>query len=545
MLRRVLEGCVPWPDDDAARYRAEGIWRGERLGDLLRRWAREDPGRVALVTAGRRWTYTELDTRADRLAAGLRGLGVAARDRVVVQLPNGADLVLVCVALFRLGALPVLALPSHRRVEITYLCAHAGAVAYVCPDAHQGFDFRALAADVRAAAPTVAHVLVAGEPGDGLALDAVDAEPVALPEPDPGEVAFFLLSGGTTGLPKLIPRTHDDYTHQLRATAREVGFGEDGVYLAVLPVAHNAALGCPGVLGALLAGGRAVLAASPAPDDVFPLVERERPTLTTVMPSVLGLWVDTAELFEADLRGVVVEVGGSMLPPDLARRAQSVLGCVLTHWFGMAEGLLCFTRPGDPPELAATTQGRPLCARDEIRIVDELDHDVPAGTVGHLLTRGPTVLRGYYRAPEFNATAFAAGGFLRTGDLARLTADGHLVAEGRVKDIVNRGGEKVPAEELEDHLRVHPAVRDAAIVAMPDRLLGEKTCAFVVAAGEAPTLRSLRAFLTERGLADYKLPDRLELVDGFPMTGVGKIDKAGLRGRITRQLEAERAARRA
>jgi 2,3-dihydroxybenzoate-AMP ligase len=543
----VLDGCVAWPDDDAARYRAEGIWRGERLGDLLRDWARADPGRVALVTPDRRWTYAELDVRADRLAAGLSGLGVASGDRVVVQLPNGADLVLVCVALFRLGALPVLALPSHRRVEITYLCAHAGAVAYVCPDAHQGFDFRALAAEVRAAAPSVAHVLVAGEPGDGnLALAAVDAEPVALPATDPGDVAFFLLSGGTTGLPKLIPRTHDDYAHQLRATAREVGFGEDGVYLAVLPVAHNAALGCPGVLGALRAGGRAVLAASPAPDDVFPVVERERPTLTTVMPSVLGLWVDTAELFEADLRGVVVEVGGSMLPPDLARRAQSVLGCVLTHWFGMAEGLLCFTRPGDPPELAATTQGRPLCALDEIRIVDDLDRDVATGQVGHLLTRGPTVLRGYYRAPEFNATAFAAGGFLRTGDLARLTAEGHLVAEGRVKDIVNRGGEKVPAEELEDHLRVHPAVRDAAIVAMPDRLLGEKTCAFVVVApaAEAPTLRSLRSFLTERGLADYKLPDRLELVDGFPMTGVGKIDKAGLRTRITRQLEAEQAARR-
>jgi 2,3-dihydroxybenzoate-AMP ligase len=524
----------------AARYRDEGIWRGERLGDLLRHWARADPARIALVTGDRRWTYTELDERADRLAAGFRRLGVAAPDRVVVQLPNGADLVLVCVALFRLGALPVLALPSHRRAEIAYLCAHSEAVAYVCPDVHRGFDFRTLAAEVRSAAPTVAHVLVAGEAGAFLPLDAVAADPEALPEPDPGEVAFFLLSGGTTGLPKLIPRTHDDYAHQLRATGRAMGFGEEGVYLAVLPVAHNAALGCPGVLGALRAGGRAVLAPSPSPDDVFPLTERERPTLTTVMPSVLALWLDTAKLFEADLRGVVVEVGGSMLPPEVARRAQSTLGCVLTQWFGMAEGLLCFTRPGDPPDLAATTQGRPLCARDEIRIVDDLDRDVEPGRVGHLLARGPTVLRGYYRAPEFNGTAFTADGFLRTGDLARLTAEGHLVAEGRVKDIVNRGGEKVPAEELEDHLRLHPGVRDVAIVAMPDRLLGEKTCAFVVPAQDLLTLRSLRSFLTERGLADYKLPDRVELVAAFPMTGVGKIDKAGLRVAIEQRLQEAR-----
>jgi 2,3-dihydroxybenzoate-AMP ligase len=522
----VLEGCVGWPAAQAARYREEGIWRGERLGDLLRGWTQSDGDRAALVTPDDRWTYARLDRRADRLAAGLRRLGIAARDRVVVQLPNGADFVVVCVALFRLGALPVLALPSHRRAEIAYLCEHAGAVAYVCPDVLQGFDFRTLADTV---GPGVAHVLVAGDPGNHRPLAEVDAEPEALPAPDPEDVAFFLLSGGTTGLPKLIPRTHDDYAHQLRATAAEMGFAEDGTYLAVLPAAHNAALGCPGVLGALRAGGTVVLAPSPSPDDVFPLVERERPTLTTVMPSILRLWLDTAGLFDARLDGLVVEVGGAMLQPELARRATSELGCVLTHWFGMAEGLLCFTRPGEAPELAATTQGRPLCSLDEIRIVDELDRDVPPGEVGNLLARGPTVLRGYYAAPQYNATAFTGDGFLRTGDLARVTPEGRLVAEGRVKDIVNRGGEKVPAGELEDNLRLHPGVRDAAVVAIPDRVLGEKTCAFVIPAGEPPTLAAVRAFLTERGLATYKLPDRLELVAAFPLTGVGKVDKAGLR----------------
>jgi 2,3-dihydroxybenzoate-AMP ligase len=559
----VLEGCVPWPDDLAERYRRQGYWRGQALGELLRPWARTDPARVALVAPDRRWTYGELDRRADRLAAGLGALGIRPGDRVVVHLPNGADFVVLCIALFRLGVLPVLALPSHRRVEITHLCRHSDAVAYVLPDVHMGFDCRPLAREVLAACPSVRHVLVAGDPGDPpheirtpgyprrseeggaprfrgdpgefRALDAVDAEPAPLPPPDAGDAAFFLLSGGTTGTPKLIPRTHEDYAHQLRATANAMGFDERGVYLAALPIAHNAALGCPGVLGALLAGGRAVLAPSPSPDDVFPLVRRERPTLTTLMPSVLTLWLETAPLYEADLTGLVVEVGGAMLPPEVARRVRPALGCRVTHWFGMAEGLLCFTRLDDPEEVAATTQGRPLNDADEIRVVDEQDRDVAPGRVGELLARGPSVLRGYYRAPEHNAHAFTADGFLRTGDLVRTTPEGRLVATGRIKDVVNRGGEKVPVEEVEHHLRQHPAVRDAAVVAVPDRLMGEKTCAFVTAAGEPPALGTLRRFLAERGLADYKLPDRVEHVAALPLTGTGKVDKVALRAEAERR----------
>jgi 2,3-dihydroxybenzoate-AMP ligase len=532
----LLPGCVRWPDQVAERYRREGYWRGERLGELGRHWARTDPGRVALVAAGRRWTYGELAGRVDTLAAGLRGLGLRSHDRVVVQLPNCAELVVVCLALFRLGALPVLALPAHRRVEITYLCEHAEAAAYVIPDVHQGFDFRALARDVRGAVTGLRHVLVAGAPAEFRALDAVAAEPEPLEPPDPEDVAFFLLSGGTTGRPKLIPRTHDDYAHQLRATAAAMGFGERGVYLASLPVAHNAALGCPGVLGALGAGGRAVLAPSPAPDDIFPLVRGERPTLTTVMPSVLALWHETAPFFDADLTGLVVQVGGAMLPPELARGAAASLGCTLTHWFGMAEGPLCCTRLDDPEDVVATTQGRPLCPADEILVAGDDDRPVGPGEVGQLLARGPSVLRGYYRAAELNATLFTAGGFLRTGDLVRMTHEGRLVAVGRIRDVVNRGGEKVPVEEVEDHLRAHPSVRGVAVVAMPDRLMGEKTCAFVAAAGDPPTLDELRRFLAERGLAAYKLPDRLESIAALPLTTVGKVDRVALRAEAVRRL---------
>src|ERR1700730_2160099 len=263
------------PEEFAGRYRKAGYWRGETLGGLLREWATLPEPRTAIVEVGRRWSYAELDAKVDRVAAGFRALGIGPGNPVVVQLPNTAAFAVVSIALFRLGVPPVFALPNHRRSEVTYLCEAAEAVAYVIPDVHQGFDYRTLAADVVRSVKTVKHVLVHGDPGDFTALSDIEADPQPLPEPAPEDVAFFLLSGGTTGLPKLIPRTHDDYAYQLRATAEGLRHNEDSTYLAALPVAHNAALGCPGLLGTLRVGGKVVLPASPSPDDCFDLIEPE------------------------------------------------------------------------------------------------------------------------------------------------------------------------------------------------------------------------------------------------------------------------------
>jgi len=529
----VLTGAVPWPAEFAARYRREGYWRDETLAQLLRGPAGSAGARTAVVSGGGRTSYAELDSRADQIAAGLRQLGVVAGDRFVVQLPNTVDLLAVCVALFRAGAIPVLALPAHRRAEIGYLCEHADAAGLVIPGVHLGFDHRAMAREIRGALPGLRHVLVAGEPGEFTALTDVLAPPAEMPPPDPADVALCLLSGGTTGLPKLIPRTHHDYVCQLRGTAREMGLDDSGAYLAVLPVAHNAALGCPGVLGALRAGAKVVLAASPAPDEAFPLIAAEAVTLTTLMPAFLPLWATTAGLFEVDLSRLVIEVGGARLDPEVASSAEQALGCTITRWFGMAEGLLTFTRTGEPARVRHATEGRPLWPADEIRVVDAGERDAPPGSVGELLVRGPSVVRGYYRAQGYNATAFTPSGFLRTGDLVRVTPEGNMVVAGRLRDVVNRGGEKVPTAEVEDHIRAHPGVKDVAVTAVPDPVLGECSCAFVIPAGDPPSLRDLRDFLTGRGLAAFKLPDQMELVGSFPNTPVGKVDKAALRD-ITR-----------
>ncbi|RKT54268.1 (2,3-dihydroxybenzoyl)adenylate synthase [Saccharothrix australiensis] len=530
----MLEGCVDWPEEFRERYRAAGYWRDETLGGLLRGWARRHGGRTALVAGATRWGYAELDRRADRLAAGLVALGVAAGDRVVVHLPNRAEFAVVCFALFRVGALPVLALPAHRDAEIAHLCRLSDAVAYVVPDELDGVDFRALARRVRSEAPSVRHVLVAGEAAEFVPLAEVDGEPVALPEPSPAEVALLLLSGGTTGAPKLIPRTHRDYGYSLRASAEVCGLGPGSVYLAALPAAHAFPLAAPGVLGTWSAGGTVVFATDPSPDGAFPLIEAERVTITSLVPPLAAVWAEAAEWSDADLSSLrLLQVGGARLPAASARRVPEALGCRLQQVFGMAEGLVNFTRLDDPPDVVATTQGRPMCPDDEVRVVDESDAPLPDGATGELQVRGPCILRGYYRDPVANARSFTADGFFRTGDLVRRLPSGHLVVEGRRTDVVNRGGEKVPVEEVEHHLLAHPAVRDVVVVGVPDAGLGERTCACVIPRAAAPTLAELRTFLQDRGLAAFKFPDRLEVLDSFPRTGVGKVSRRALAARFT------------
>ncbi|MBL7632514.1 (2,3-dihydroxybenzoyl)adenylate synthase [Frankia nepalensis] len=539
---------MPVPAEAAARYRAEGYWRDETLGELLRGWASAYGASTAIVAGERGLTYAELDAEADDLAAGLREIGIGAGDRVVVHLPNRAELVTVLFALARLGAVPVLALPAHRRTEIEHFARLSDAVAYLIPDVHEGHDHRPLAGELLAEVDSLRHVLVAGEPGPFTALAdlaargaaararTAGAEEPPTAGPTAADVAVLLISGGTTGKPKLIPRTHQDYAYNARASAEVCGLSAADVYLAALPAAHNFPLACPGILGTLGVGGTVVLAPVPSPDVAFGLVARHRVTVTALVPPLARLWVEAAAWERADLSSLrLLQVGGAKLDEELARRVTPALGCALQQVFGMAEGLLNYTRLDDPDELVFTTQGRPLAAADEVRVVDSAGADVAPGEVGELWTRGPYTIRGYYRAAAHNATAFSPDGYYRSGDLVRQLPTGHLVVEGRVKDVINRAGESVATGELEDHLLGHSAITQAAVVGLADETLGESICAVVtLSPGGELTLAALRGYLVERGVARFKLPDRLVALDTLPLTAVGKIDKKELRGRLER-----------
>ncbi|MGH3695313.1 MAG: (2,3-dihydroxybenzoyl)adenylate synthase [Pseudonocardiaceae bacterium] len=525
---------MPWPPEFSRRYRAEGYWQGDSLGELLRSWSRRSGDKIALVSGANQIDYAELDRQADAMAAGLLALGIGAGNRVVVQLPNTVEFVVVLFALLRCGAVPVLALPAHRRLEIEHLVELSEAVGYVIPDTFGGFDYRVLAQQVQAATSSLRHVLVAGDPGAFTTLaevpGAVDAaHPRSLPPVDPASVAVLLISGGTTGKPKLIPRTHDDYAYNARASAEVCGLTADAVYLVCLPAAHNFPLACPGILGTFGVGGTVVMSPVPSAEVAFELIEREMVTITALVPPLVRLWIDAIGWETRDLSSLrLLQVGGAKLDAALAGQVRPRLGCQLQQVFGMAEGLLNYTRLDDPDELVMTTQGRPMSPADEVRIVDREGADVEDGEVGELWTRGPYTLRGYYHVPEYNATAFTIDGFYRTGDLVLQLPSGHLVVQGRVKDVINRGGENVSATEVEEHLLAHPAVAQAAVVALPDERLGELVCAVIVVSGRRPKLKELKAFLTDHGLATYKLPDKLALVEQLPLTAAGKISKRAL-----------------
>lgn len=537
---------VPWPREVAARYRAAGYWRGQTFGVLLTALAVAHSGRTAVVGerdgATVRWSFAELDERAHRLAAGLTELGIGPGRRVVVQLPNIPDFLPTVFGLWRAGAWPVFALPAHRHEELAYFAAHSDASAILTVQRHEGHDHAAMARALADEVPGVRHVLTVGSAEFG---ELARAQPRELPDPDPGGVAFLQLSGGSTGRPKLIPRTHDDYLYSVRESARICALRPESVYLAALPVAHNYPLSSPGVLGALHAGAAAVLAPRPDADTAFRLIESERVTITGVVPPLAAAWVQAAARTRRDLSSLeVLLVGGAKCGRELAARIGPALGCKPQQVFGMAEGLVCYTRLDDPEEIVLGTQGRPISLDDEIRVVDpddpaaSSDDLVPPGQTGALLTRGPYTIRGYYRTAEHNATAFTPDGFYRTGDLVRQSPTGHLEVVGRVKEQINRGGEKVAAEEVENHLMAHPGVLDAAVIAVPDAYLGERTCAYVVpTAGTDLAAPALRRFVRERGIAGYKVPDVIRVVEEFPVTPVGKTSKRRLRAALSALAE--------
>lgn len=553
--RLSIDGVVPWPDDAAERYRKAGYWQGRSIGSHIAEQVDLRPDDVALVDGPTRLTYRQLWDASASCAQYLLDLSIAPGDRIVLQLPNSWEFVALILACFRIGVIPVMALPAHRRHELTHLASLSDATAIVVADSDRDTDLRLIAQQVAADVPTIRTVLVHGDLTSGApphapeqALAAGLDTPVRFAdadfEPAGPDVACLLLSGGTTGLPKLIVRTHDDYVYNILRCNAVTEMDSDTVYLGALPSSHNFPLACPGILGALFAGGRTVMLRSPAAERALRTIDAEGVTVATVVPAVAQTWIEHQRehhtLAGNTLR--VLQVGGSRMPDELAARVEPVLGARLQQVFGMAEGLINMTRLGDDPEIIINTQGRPVSEADEIAVVDELGAPVPDGTPGALLTRGPYTPRGYFRAPEHNTKAFTADGWYASGDIVVRRPDGNLVVAGRDKDMINRGGEKISAEEIENFAYQFDGVEMAAAVAMPDPKLGEKLCLYVtLAPGHTLTLDDVVGLMNEAGVAGFKLPERLVLVDHMPTTKVGKIDKKAMRDDIRERLAAESA----
>ncbi|MGW0249801.1 (2,3-dihydroxybenzoyl)adenylate synthase [Nocardia goodfellowii] len=529
----------------SAAYRKAGWWRQEFLDDLV---LRGRPSTSTTLTAGPlEMTRNELDEAVIKCAATLRGIGIRIGETAVVQLPNSIGLFVLVLGLIRVGARPVLTLPALREHELDPVFFAAKPTLVAVPAAQRRFDQLSMARGLKKRHPSVRTLVVAdggGERQGEVALDSLWADPVEdsteeVENRSPSDVALYLLSSGTTGAPKLIPRTHEAFGHVIREAARVSALDETSVYLAALPATHSFAFGHPGVLGTLASGGRAVLAGPENPAAALQIVATERVTHCALSPALLLQWLQVAERGEYDTSSLrVLQVGGARLDEATARRAEAVLGGRVQQVYGMSEGLLNFTRVEDSPDVIFGTQGRPSSPGDETLVVDANGIAVPPGEIGELLTRGPGVIDSYHAGVA--AESFTAEGFYRTGDLVRSDSMGNFVVMGRVKDVINRGGEKVPADELEALAVQHPGIREVAAVSMPHVVLGEAVCLYVVPTGTTElSLRGIRQFLNDRGLAQFKLPERIVEMDALPRIGVGKVNKVALRADIVDRLSRE------
>ena len=504
--------------------------------------------RVALIERDRRYTYRDIDQASDRLALNLLALGLKPLDRVVVQLPNVAEFVILYFALQKIGAIPVAALVAHRYTEVSQFVQTSAAVACVYPPAQGDYRFGPMIRRVQAEAPCPKWRIVLGPAtaGEHSLNDLIERAP-ALPQSELGKIAInpddpavFQLSGGTTGVPKLIPRSHNDYAYNSKAAAPVCGVNADSVLLLVLPIAHNLPLACPGIQGYFFNGAKVVLCTSTRPEEMFPLVQAYRVTHIKVVPALLIRLVNSPEAGKFDLSSVkVIQSGGQRMHPQVRLRARQVFpNAIIQENFGMAEGMLLFVRFDDPEEVQLETCGRPICPDDEAKLVDGEGKEVPPGEVGELACRGPYTLRGYYNAAEHNARVFTCDGFYLTGDLMRLHPSGNYVVEGRKKDLINRGGEKISAEEIENLALSHPGVLDIACIPIPDPDLGERMCACVIPrGGHTLTLKELVDFLFAKEIAMFKLPERLEILSEFPVSAFGKVSKKTLAEMVTRKLQ--------
>lgn len=561
MLNDALErlthevGLVPYDEASCQRYRAAGLWSGRTLAQELAVAAAEHADRVALIAGGRAYTYREVFAWADRFAAGLRDLAhLRAGDAVMFQMGNVVETVVAYLGCVKLGVRPVCTLPQHGTREIGLLADHVGAT---CLITQADFGRGRLVEQARQLmSANLATVIVARGPGFDGALSFDDlcergadpaAEPVGLPEVDPLTPAVFQLSGGTTGLPKVAARLHEEYAYNARAWAQKMDYSTESVLLYPLPLMHNAGIELA-LQPAIFSGATLVLAETADVDVLLDLVVEHRPDVLPLVPPALAIrLLDSARVATTDLSCIRdFVVGGQRLAVEVAERLRDELHIPVRQMFGMAEGMFLLTPRQASEYVRHHAVGTPISPFDEIRILNpDGENEVPPGAIGELATRGPYTIRGYYRAEAHNASSFTADGFYRTGDLARRhdTSDGSFYSiDGRIKDVINRGVEKIHAEEVEELIVRHEDVVTVALVAMPDAVLGEKACAYLVMKDGAPplTVATLGQHLLGRGLAKYKLPERVEIVPAFPLTNVGKVAKKDLRADIERKLSIEK-----
>ncbi len=548
----VVDRAVGAYGPQAELYRESGDWSDRTIVNAFRASVARRPDALAVASIDGSLTYEELDLRSDRVALGLVDAGLKPGAPIVFQMGTEIETVVAFYGVLKAGLVPVCSIPNHRLHEVSLIADATGARAHIFQDDYRGYDLRTLSAELGERCPNIELRIVArGAASDGSrsleelsecddpqrAREVVDSIQRQLSAEG---IAIFQLSGGTTGVPKVIPHTHATYLSAATRWAANLGWDERAVNLHFLPIMHHAGLGTA-LVPTHLVGGTVVLARAVDAELLVGLIERYGVTWTHFNLAAFRPLHEHSSRVECDFSSVT-HFSWTFVRPELAAQAEEMLGAVAVGSFGMGEGVHLSARRDDPAEIRRFTVGSVIGPNDEVVVRRPgTEEPVPDGEVGELTFRGPSVIRSYLSQDD-TATSFTSDGFLKSGDLGRVHTIGDrrvFTIDGRLKDQISRGGEKFMAAELEFLLHDHPDVREVAAIGVPDAALGERVCVVVVPEPESRNVppEELRQRLVEhldkRDVAKFKWPERIVLVDELPKTAIGKVQKDVLRDRVT------------
>ena len=532
-----LREAMRFDGDRAALFLERGWWSpADTLSQWLAGAASKTPDATAIAGDGQDVTYGVLAQRVAALAGGLKGLGLAPGDVVAVQLPNRAEYLVSYLAICAIGGVMTTLYVPYRAAEMESLLGHSRARAFIGLDEMGDFKPAQTVLDLGNRIDALEHVIVLGDAPDGACsfADLAGAAPHDLSDGPVAADPFLLLyTSGTSAQPKGVPLAYQGILGNARLGVPEHGLTAADRILSAAPFGHLYALYSFHL--ALAAGASTVLLPAFTPPDLARTLEAEAVTVVFAAPAHIAACLG-AVLLNADAlsRLRLAVLSGSAVAPSVATRLQERManGHVTQLW-GMTEtqaGL--YTRPGDAIETVAGSAGRPSPGT-EVRVVGPDDAVLPAGEEGELQVRGSLLFPGYFNHPQANRDAFTTDGWFRTGDLAVIGAQGNVAITGRCKDVINRGGVKYNPRDIEDLLAAHPQIDMAAIVPVPDPVLGERACCCITVAGDsAPTLEAVCAYLDENGVAKVRWPEHLEIFDAMPLTATRKIVKGKLIERL-------------
>jgi len=527
--------------------RASGAWADAYVDGYLPDIAQRNPDRTCVIDGSTTMTYAQVERAVDAVGASLQELGVGRGDVVSWQLPNWYEAYVVHQATLRIGAVSNPIVPIYRQREVAYILGEARSRVVVVPEVFRGFDYLTMLDEIRPSLPDLEQVVVARpESTAQLRFAELARDRGRIPTPverSPDDPMLLLFTSGTTARPKGVVHTHNTLDYENRSIIDIYGLTPDDVVFMPSPVSHITGLLYGLQLPSML-GTTVVFQDVWEPGSALGLIAEHRCSFTVAATPFLHGLTYHPSLATHDLSALrVFACGGADVPPGLIRDARERLGCLAARIYGSTEfPTLSTSGPNDPAEKGARTDGHAIGAA-RFRIVDDDEHPLGPDDIGELVVTGPEQFLGYHR-PGDDEGAFAADGWFRTGDLASYDNDGYLTIRGRKKDIVLRGGENISVTEIEQLLYDHPSIAEIAIVAMPDPVMVERACAFVVPRSAAGlTLADLAEFLDAQGVAKQKVPERLELVPELPKTLSGKIQKFRLRDEIRRKLLDEQVGR--